>query len=66
MFIIRIFVLNSHDLFGCVGVNHGEFCILNKQYSEKDYREMARKIIEHMKKTGSLGNHCPKIIMFRI
>lgn len=54
------FCLNSHDLFGCVGINHGEFCILNKQYSEKDYREMKQKIIEHMKKTGEWGQPLPK------
>lgn len=41
---------NCHDCFGCVGMNHGEYCILNKQYSKEEYEEMLPRIVEHMKK----------------
>ncbi|MDP2642788.1 MAG: hypothetical protein Q8P62_03020 [Candidatus Peregrinibacteria bacterium] len=41
---------NSHDLFGCIGLKHKSYCILNKQYSEKEYNELVPKIIAHMEK----------------
>jgi hypothetical protein len=34
--------------FGCVGARKGEYCILNKQYSKKDYFEMVEKIKKQM------------------
>jgi hypothetical protein len=39
---------NSSDIFGCVGLKGARFCILNKQYTEDEYRKMTPKIIEHM------------------
>ncbi|MEK7548258.1 MAG: hypothetical protein AAB540_05165 [Patescibacteria group bacterium] len=51
--------INSHDLFGCVALGHKEYCILNKQYNENEYKEMAGRIIEHMKKTGEWGQFFP-------
>lgn len=39
------------DCFGCVGLQHKKYCILNKQYSKEDYEIIVQKIIEHMKKT---------------
>lgn len=39
---------NSSNLFGCVGLRNKKFCILNKQYSEEEYRELVPKIIEQM------------------
>ncbi|HAI99013.1 TPA: hypothetical protein DCL30_05825 [Candidatus Peribacteria bacterium] len=50
---------NSHDLFGCAGMNQASFCVLNKQYSEKEYRPLVEKIIEHMRKTGEWGEFFP-------
>ncbi len=49
----------SRDLFGCIGVKQGKFCILNKQYSEEEYKKLREKIIEHMKKTGEWGEFFP-------
>src|SRR3989338_7044218 len=42
---------SSHHLFGCIGIRHGEYCILNKQYTKEEYEALVPKIIEHMKKT---------------
>ncbi|MFC1655653.1 hypothetical protein ACFL3C_02175 [Patescibacteria group bacterium] len=50
---------NSHDLFGCVGLKHAKYCILNKQYSEEEYEKLASKIVEHMIKTGEWGEFLP-------
>lgn len=50
---------NSSNLFGCIALNHGEYCILNKQYSKEEYEKMVPKIIEHMKSTGEWGQFFP-------
>ncbi len=47
---------NSSDLFGCVGLRRNKFCILNKQYSEEEYKTLRAKLIEHMKKPPSTGS----------
>ncbi len=42
---------NSEYLFGCIGLRHKKYCILNKQYTKEEYEELVPKIIEHMKST---------------
>ena len=42
---------HSSNLFGCVGVMHKQYCILNKQYTQEEYEELVPKLIEHMKST---------------
>ncbi len=49
----------SRNSFGCVGLKKNEYCILNKQYSKKDYEALVPKIIEHMKRTGEWGEFFP-------
>ena len=39
---------NSKNLFGCIGIRKGGYCILNKQYSKEEYEELLPKIIRHM------------------
>ena len=39
---------NSSYLFGCVGLQDKQYCILNKQYTEKEYKELVPKIIKYM------------------
>lgn len=51
--------LNSHDLFGCIGMKHDEFCIFNKKYSKEEYKNLKRKIIEHMHKTDEYEKFFP-------
>jgi len=36
------------DIFGCVGLNKKQYCILNKQYTKEEYEELVPKIIKHM------------------
>ncbi|MFA6190627.1 MAG: hypothetical protein WC711_03945 [Candidatus Staskawiczbacteria bacterium] len=38
----------SHDLFGCVGLDKKEYCILNVQYTKEEYFILRDKIIKHM------------------
>jgi len=49
----------SHHLFGCVGLRHSEYCILNKQYSKDEYETLVPKIMEHMKNMGEYGEFFP-------
>ena len=35
-------------LFGCVSMRSSKYCVLNKQYSEAEYRELVSKIRKHM------------------
>ncbi len=50
---------SSEHLFGCVGVNKAKFRILNQQYSEAEYQDLTKKIIEHMRSTGEWGEFFP-------
>ena len=50
---------NSSDLFGCIGLNGKNFCILNKQYTKEEYEELMPRIIEHMKQSGEWGEMFP-------
>ncbi|PID70174.1 hypothetical protein CSB37_03280 [bacterium DOLZORAL124_38_8] len=47
------------DCFGCVGLKHKQYCILNKQYTKEAYEELLPKIISHMKQTGEWGEFFP-------
>lgn len=50
---------NSKDIFGCISLNHAKNCILNKQYSEKEYQTLLPKVINHMRETGEWGEFFP-------
>ncbi|MDP3882982.1 MAG: hypothetical protein Q8Q48_02915 [Candidatus Staskawiczbacteria bacterium] len=39
---------SSSNLFGCVGLQRKQYCILNKQYTKEEYEKLVPKIIEHM------------------
>ena len=40
---------SCNNCFGCVGLLHHEYCILNKRYSKEEYFKLKEKIIENMK-----------------
>ncbi len=42
--------ISGKNNFGCVNLKRKKYCILNKEYSKKDYEELIEKIIEDMKK----------------
>jgi len=50
---------NSSNLFGCIGLKHKQYCILNKQYTKEEYEDLVPKIIEHMTKTDEWGQFFP-------
>ncbi len=46
---------NSSHLFGCVGLRNKEYCILNKQYTKREYEELLPRIIAHMNEAPYVG-----------
>jgi hypothetical protein len=50
---------NCHDLFGCAGMKHAEYCILNRQYLKDDYESLRLQIINYMKSTHEWGEYFP-------
>lgn len=50
---------SSHDCFGCFGLNHNSFCILNKKYSEQEYKQLTEKLIQKMKTDNEFGEFLP-------
>ena len=45
--------------FGCVGLRKKKYCILNKQYSEEEYKSLVEKIKSDMKNRGEWGKFFP-------
>lgn len=39
---------SSNNMFGCVGIRKGEYCILNKKYSKEKYLEITEKLRKQM------------------
>lgn len=50
---------DSKDLFGCIGLKHKQYCILNKQYSKEEYEALLPRIIEYMRQTKEWGEFFP-------
>jgi hypothetical protein len=53
---------HSNNLFGCTGLRHKKYCILNKQYTKEEYEKLVPRIIEHMGETGEWGEFFPIIL----
>lgn len=49
----------TSESFGCFSTKKVKYCILNKQYTQKEYEELVPKIVEHMKKSGEWGEFFP-------
>ncbi|MFA6533675.1 MAG: zinc-ribbon domain containing protein [Patescibacteria group bacterium] len=45
----------GQNLFGCIGLKHGNYQILNKKYSEEEYNQLKKKIIDDMVAQGIYG-----------
>lgn len=53
------FCISSSDIFGCIGLSHKQYCILNRQYSPEDYKILVEKIEKHMTERGEFGEYFP-------
>lgn len=43
-----MFCKNCSDCFGCIGIKNSKYCILNKQYTEEEYKKLVLKLRQHM------------------
>jgi len=50
---------NCSSLFGCSGLKHKQYCILNKQFTKEGYETLVPKIIEHMRRGEEWGEFFP-------
>lgn len=53
------FCFGSEDCFGCTGLKHKKYCILNTQYTKEEYEALVPKIIDHMRTIGEWGHFFP-------
>jgi hypothetical protein len=61
--IIYGFGLRScEECFGCDSLRSARFCILNKQYDEKEYRQITEAIISELKEKNLFGLYIPPLI----
>ncbi|MFN8391209.1 MAG: hypothetical protein U0136_13035 [Bdellovibrionota bacterium] len=51
---------SSTNLFGCVGIKNGRYCVLNKQYSKDEYERLVAQIISDMQSRGEWGEFFPQ------
>lgn len=49
----------SNSCFGSIGLKKSNFCLLNKEYSEDEYRQLVAKITEELKASGEYGSFLP-------
>lgn len=54
--------ISSKDCFGCIGLRHKQYCILNKQYTKEQYEELLPEIIAKIKEEGHWGEFFPQSI----
>ncbi|MCX6807238.1 MAG: hypothetical protein NTZ80_00290 [Patescibacteria group bacterium] len=47
------------DCFGCIGLKHNQYCILNKQYQKDQYEALLPQIVERLKKSSEYGEFFP-------
>ncbi|MFH0806737.1 MAG: hypothetical protein V1885_03380 [Candidatus Brennerbacteria bacterium] len=52
-------VMSSENCFGCDGLKHAQFSVLNKKYSKEEFEKVRQHIIEEMKEKGTYGHFIP-------
>jgi len=50
---------SCENCFGCDAMRNARYCILNKQYSEKEYKQITEKIILELKEKNLFGSYFP-------
>jgi len=49
----------SRCCLGCISLKSARYCVMNRQYSEREYRQLLPRIIEHMRATDEWGEFFP-------
>jgi len=45
--------------FGCVGLKHKSYCILNKQFTKEEYEKLLPEVVNQMKVSNQWGEYFP-------
>jgi hypothetical protein len=53
---------SSEECFGCDSLKNARYCILNKQYDEKEYQKITEAIISELKEKNFFGLYFPPSI----
>ena len=49
----------ASSCFGCIGLKHRQYCILNREYSRSEYQAILPRIRAHMRANGEYGSFFP-------
>ncbi|MEK7529090.1 MAG: hypothetical protein AAB592_04955 [Patescibacteria group bacterium] len=52
---------NCQDMIGCIGLRNKRFCILNKQYTEEEYRRVTSELKKNLCLAGIYQGKLPQI-----
>lgn len=50
---------NTSDSIGCVGLRKNQWCILNKQYTEVEYKKLSNEIEQRLRDEKTYGEYFP-------
>lgn len=53
-------LVSCDECIGCIGLQKKKFCILNKQYSEEEYKKIKQELIDYWKQNGTISLALPK------
>ena len=53
-------VIQSRSIFGSTQLHQKHHCILNKEYTEQEFKNLRERIVEHMKKSDEWGRFFPR------
>lgn len=60
-----LFIRKSESCFGCDGIANAKYAILNKRYSEEEYKKIRAHIVEELTRKGEYGLFFPpRLAMF--
>lgn len=54
-----LYCQNCKNVFGCIGLQNQEYCILNQQYSQEEYEQKLIAIISELKNNQTFGQFFP-------
>jgi len=57
-------IFDCHDCFGCTGLRHKQYCILNKQYTKEEYEKLIVQVKKKMRESKEYGEFFPMGLSF--
>ncbi len=54
----------NNNCFGCDGLKNASYAVLNKKYSEEEYKKIREQIVRELKEKGIYGSFLPPALSF--